>query len=270
MPISCRAVPSQTNETVLTDSALWHLEAGTGMVRASWWVGRARDQLGFSPLGDCACALGKCLQCWVCFFFNFMFSLVSLVQQNNYQGPGFNNVRLETSLWNPCQHFPNIQLKLWNNRAWRRWSRDERLCIVLTPVSRTIHMAPEGLFVLMRTFPSTALLSRSSLTSCDPRFQYLLGAILLRACVVRHKHLSVLERLIWGHLHLPHAKLFVYVWLVCWTILGDAAVTCTLSLILLKPLLNEWSVVVQVTCAMMPFRWWLKRKKLIEAWRGIR
>lgn len=144
-----------------------------GMARASRRVGRARDQPGFGPLGDCARALGKCLQ-WV---FHFVFSLLSLMQQNDYQGPGFNNVfRFEMSLWNPCQHFPTIQLKHWNNRAWGRWSRDESLCIVLTLVSRTVHVAPESLFLLMRTFPSTALLSRSSLTSCDLCFQYLLGA----------------------------------------------------------------------------------------------
>lgn len=157
---------------VLTGVVVWRLEAGGGMVRASQPVGRARDWLGFSPLRDCACALGKGLR-WG---FYFMFSLLSLVQENSYQGPGFSSVfRLETSLWNPCQHFPSIQLNS-ETTAWGHWSRDESLCIVLTLVYRTVHVAPEKLFLLMRTFPSTALLSRRSVTSCNPCFQYLQGA----------------------------------------------------------------------------------------------
>lgn len=172
MLISTRTTTVYTNEVVLTDLVVWHLEAGGRMVRATRRVGRARDWLDFSSLGDSACALGKGLQ-WG---FYFIFSLLSLVQGNNYQGPGFRSVfRLETSLWNPCQRFPSIQLNS-EATAWGRWSRDESLCIVLILISRTVHVARESLFLLMRAFSSTALLSRSSLTSCNPCFLYLQGA----------------------------------------------------------------------------------------------
>lgn len=59
------------------------------------WGGRAQDWPGYSPWADFPVPWEKCLQ-WV---FYSMFSLLSLVQQNNYQGPGCNNVfKPETSL----------------------------------------------------------------------------------------------------------------------------------------------------------------------------
>lgn len=76
----------------------------------------------------------------------------------------------------PVNTFPTF---IWNsevNRPWRRRSRDGRPGVVLTSVSRSVHVAPESLFLLMRTRPSAPLLSRSSLTSCELHFQYLLGA----------------------------------------------------------------------------------------------
>jgi len=61
------------------------------------------------------------------------------------------------------------------------------------------------------------------------------------------RHLSILRRLSGGGLHLPRAKLVcLHVVSVC-TILGDATVPGALSLVLLKPLLKEWSGSGRVT-----------------------
>lgn len=77
---------------------------------------------------------------------------------------------------NPVNTFPTFSWSSEVNRPWRHWSRDGSLGIVLASVSRSVHVAPESLFLLMRTRPSAPLLSRSSLTSCELHFRYLLGA----------------------------------------------------------------------------------------------
>lgn len=130
---------------------------------------------------------------------------------------------------------------------------------------------PESLFLLMGIFPSTALLSRSSLTSCDPHFQYLLGAVFLSAAQSLHGETQtflirggsagvVCTSLMPSPVCLPVISMG--------TVLGNAAVPCTWTLVLLKPLLSEWSRGIQVTQVW----WWhldvTEGQKVIKVWRG--
>lgn len=86
----------------------------------------------------------------------------------------------------PVSTFPTLAKAMKQQSMGTLKQRWEPVQCTGSPVSRTVHVASESIFLLMGIFPSTALLSRSSLTSCDPHLQYLLGAVFLSAAQSLH------------------------------------------------------------------------------------
>lgn len=158
---------------------------GVGVLCRSWWLGWK----GHSP--DRASAPGMTVSMpWesACsgFFIQYFpsFLLCNKTTTKGLDSTMCLDQKLPFEI--PVSTFPTLAKAMKQQSIGTLKQRWEPVQCTGSPLSRTVHVAPESVFLLMGIFPSTALLSRSSLTSCDPHLQYLLGAVFLSAAQSLH------------------------------------------------------------------------------------
>lgn len=212
----------------------WQGWGRSGSEGAGGWGGRAQGWPGFSPWGDCACALGKGLQWDFC----SMFSLLSLVQQESKGLDSTMCLDQKLPFEIPVSTFPTLAEAMKQQSMGtlkQRWEPVHCTDFDLQnyPRGPRKHLSINGnisfnCFAFQKQpnqlWPALAVFAGGCFPECSSELAWW------------DTNLSNQERLSWGGLHFPHASLVCLHVISMGTILGDAAVPCTWILVLLKPL----------------------------------